>query len=107
MRAASMQKESDRCKAALRRQRGLRRAELMEKYAGDQDLVDRIVLGAYWDGQTAGQLKDALGNPADIAAKFQKGKRQEIWKYHPTGGDWYAMWISLEEDLVARWEERG
>ncbi len=105
-REATRQKESDRTKAELRRQRGLRRTELMAKYAGDQNLVERIVQGFYWEGQTAGQLKDALGNPADIAAKILKRKRNEVWKYHATGGDRYALWIELEEDLVARWEER-
>ena len=107
VRAATQRKESDRGKAELRRQRGLRRAELMTKYAGDQALVERIVLGAYWERQTAAQLRDALGNPADIAAKILKGKRQEVWKYHPTGGDRYALWIMLEQDRVLRWEERA
>lgn len=107
MRAAMLRRESDRSKAALRRQRGMRRAELMVKYAGDQNLVERIVLGSYWDGQTAAQLKDALGNPPDIAAKILRGKRQEVWKYHPAGGDRYALWITLDEDRVVRWEERG
>lgn len=106
-RAAMRQKESDRSKAELRRQRGLRRTELMAKYAGDQSLVERIVQGFYWEGQTAGQLKDSLGNPADIAAKILKRKRNEIWKYHATGGDRYALWIELEEDLVVRWAEHA
>lgn len=105
-RTATRQKESDRTKAELRRQRGLRRTELMAKYAGDQNLVERIVQGFYWEGQTAGQLKDSLGNPADIAAKILKRKRNEIWKYHATGGDRYALWIELEDDLVVQWEER-
>ena len=106
-RAEMLRKESDRSRAELRRQRGLRRADLMAKYAGDQQLVERIVLGSYWDGQTAAQLKDALGNPADIAARIMRSKRQEVWKYHPTGGNRYALWITLEQDLVVRWEARG
>ncbi|MEO8104259.1 MAG: hypothetical protein ABI790_17225 [Betaproteobacteria bacterium] len=104
--AASRQNESDRSRAELRRQRGLRRAELMTKYAGDLNLVERIVLGTFWNGQTAEQLKDALGNPADIAARFLLSKRQEVWKYHPVGGNRYALWITLEQDQVVRWEER-
>jgi hypothetical protein len=106
-RTVTRQKESDRTKAELRRQRGLRRTELLAKYAGDQNLVEHIVQGFYWQGQTAGQLKDALGNPADIAAKILKRKRNEVWKYHATGGDRYALWIELEEDLVVRWEEHA
>ena len=98
--------EAERSKAELRRQRGLRRAELMAKYGGDQHLVERIVLGAYWDGQTAGQLMDSLGNPADIAARYVKSRRHEVWKYHPVGGDRYALWITLEKDRVMRWEQR-
>jgi uncharacterized membrane protein len=104
-RTITRQKESDRTKAELRRQRGLRRTELMTKYAGDQNLVERIVQGFYWEGQTAGELKDSLGNPADIAAKILKRKRNEVWKYHATGGDRYELWIELEDDLVVRWAE--
>ncbi|MEP7156618.1 MAG: hypothetical protein ABI905_12645 [Betaproteobacteria bacterium] len=100
-------KDSERNRTELRRQRAARRGELMTKYAGDNELVERIVLGLHWRGQTAGQLKDALGNPADIAAKVLKGRRQETWKYHPTGGDRYALWITLEKDFVMRWEERA
>lgn len=106
IRVAARQNESERGKAEMRRQRAARRQELMVKYAGDQNLVERIVLGCYWDGQTATQLKDALGNPGDIAASMLKGRRHEIWKYHPIGGDRYALWITLEQDSVVRWEER-
>ena len=107
IRVAARQKESERSKAEMRRQRATRRQELLAKYAGDQNLVERLVLGCYWDGQTAMQLKDALGNPADIAASVQKGRRVEVWKYHPVGGDRYALWITLEQDFVVRWEERA
>lgn len=105
--AATRRQESDRSRAELRRQRGLRRTELLEKYGGDQKLVERIVVGAYWDGQTAAQLMDELGDPADIDASYVKGKRQETWKYHPVGGNRYALWITLEVDQVIRWEQRA
>ncbi len=105
-RIAAHYREGERGRAELRRQRAARRSELMTKYAGDAQLVEHIVLGRYWQGQTVEQLKDALGNPADIAASMPKGGRREIWKYHPIGGDRYALWITLEQDLVARWEQR-
>ena len=107
IRAATVKKEEDRSRAEVRQQRGLRRGELLAKYAGDQNLVERIVLGSYWDGQTAAQLKDALGNPADIDARILRSKRQEVWKYHPIGGNRYALWITLESDRVVGWEERA
>jgi len=79
----------------------------MVKYAHDRELVEHIVLGLHWRGQTAGQLKDALGDPAEIVAKMQKGRRHETWKYHPAGGNRFALWITLEQDFVMRWEERA
>lgn len=100
-------RDAERNRTELRRQRAARRGELMQKYGHDRDMVERIVLGLHWQGQTVGQLKDALGNPADIAAKIVKGRRTETWKYHPTGGDRYALWITLEQDFVVRWEEKS
>ena len=106
-RVAVRHRDAERNRTEMRRQRAARRGELMQKYGQDRDMVERIVLGLHWHGQTAGQLKDALGNPADIAAKIVKSKRSETWKYHPTGGDRYALWITLEQDFVVRWEEKG
>lgn len=106
IRRAARERVEEKSRAELRRLRGLRRAELTQKYH-DADLVERIVMGFYWRGQTAGQLIDSLGNPADIDARIVKGRRREVWKYHQADGNRYRLLIALENELVIDWEERG
>jgi hypothetical protein len=107
IRRSARERVEEKSRAELRRLRGLRRAELIQKYADDADLVERIVMGFYWRGQTAGQLIDSLGNPADIDARIVKGRRREVWKYHQADGNRYRLLIALENELVIDWEERG
>ncbi len=105
IRRSTRDRVEEKSRAELRRLRGLRRAELITKYENDADLVERIVMGFYWRGQTAGQLIDSLGNPADIDARIVKGRRREVWKYHPDGNR-YRLLIALEGESVVDWEER-
>lgn len=107
IRLAARQRVEEKSRAELRRLRGLRRAELMDKYRQDHQLVERIIMGGYWHGQTAGQLIDALGNPADIDARIRKGQRREVWKYHQADGNRYRLQIALENEAVVDWEQRG
>ncbi len=104
---AARQRVEEQSRAELRRLRGLRRAELMDKYRQDHQLVERIIMGGYWQGQTAAQLIDALGNPADIDARIRKGQRREVWKYHQADGNRYRLQIALENEAVVDWEQRG
>lgn len=105
IRRSARDRVEEKSRAELRRLRGLRRAELIAKYENDAELVERIVMGFYWRGQSAGQLIDSLGNPADIDARIVKGRRREVWKYHPDGNR-YRLLIALESDAVVDWEER-
>lgn len=83
-----------------------RRQELLRKY-GDPQIVEKIMSGRVWQGQSAAQLRDALGNPADTDEKVMKTKRREVWKYGQTGRNRYALRVTLEQDVVVGWDEKA
>lgn len=78
---------------------------LMEKYK-DEALVEKLMKGTYWQGQTEGQLKDSLGKPSDIQRQVLKTKTKETWKYHKTGNNRYDLKIFLEDGVVIGWDEK-
>ena len=83
-----------------------RRKHLIERY-GDAEIAERIMKGVYWKGQTAEQLRDALGKPADIDQTVLKTKVKEVWKYQPTGKRRYAVKITLDDGVVVGWEDKS
>jgi hypothetical protein len=83
-----------------------RRKHLIERY-GDAETADRIMKAMFWRGQTAEQLRDALGKPADIDQTVLKTKVKEIWKYQPTGKRRYAVKITLDDGVVVGWEDKS
>ena len=83
-----------------------RRKHLIERY-GDADVAERIMQARYWRGQTADQLRDALGKPADIDQTVLKTKVKEVWKYQPTGKRRYAVKITLDDGFVVGWEDKS
>jgi hypothetical protein len=78
---------------------------LMEKYH-DREIVEKILRQSIWVGQTAEQLVDALGHPADIDEKVLKTKRKTVWKYGHKGGNRYGLRVVVEDNLVVGWDER-
>lgn len=76
--------------------RNARIAYLMGKY-GDQLIVDRIMRHNFWQGQTAAQLEDSLGQPYAKDDKRLKTFKREIWKYNRTGKNRFALRITLEK----------
>lgn len=82
-----------------------RRDALMYKY-GDKELVDALMSKSFWQGQTAGQLTDSLGEPHDIDQKVLKTKKKEIWKYDHQGGNRYGLRITLDNDEVVGWDQK-
>ncbi len=83
-----------------------RRRHLIERYY-DPSIADRIMKGMYWRGQTADQLRDAIGKPADIDQTVLKTKVKEIWKYQPSGKRRYGLKITLDDGVVIGWEDKG
>ncbi|WP_310440514.1 hypothetical protein [Sulfuricurvum sp.] len=80
-----------------------RRENLMLKYQ-NEELVDMIMSGKYWQGQTEEQLRDSLGKPLDIDQKVLKTKTKEIWKYNQTAKNRYSLKIILEDGFVVGWD---
>ena len=82
-----------------------RREALMLKY-GDAELVSRIMSRSFWQGQTNEQLLDSLGNPVVIDEKVFKTKTKQVWKYHQTAKNRFALRITLENGEVVGWEQK-
>jgi hypothetical protein len=82
-----------------------RLAYLRRKY-DDEQAIDRIMKGYLWQGQTAEQLVDSLGDPADVDRQVLKTKTKEIWKYIHLGGDRYGLRITLENSVVVGWDRK-
>jgi hypothetical protein len=84
-----------------------RRAEhLMAKY-GDEDLVNKLINGEYWQGMTEGQLLDSLGEPIERDEKKYKTKIREIYKYDQTSAYRFATRIFVENGIVVGWDLKG
>ena len=82
-----------------------RRKKLLAKY-GDPRIVDKIMSRSFWMGQTQTQLIDSLGQPADVDQKVMKSKTKETWKYNPLGGNKYGLRITVEDGVVAGWDQK-
>ena len=79
---------------------------LKNKYY-DEQLVKKIVEGYFWEGQTAEQLRDSIGIPAEIDEKILKTKKKEIWKYNRKSANRFALRITLDNDIVVGWDKKA
>lgn len=82
-----------------------RKERVYRKY-GHGDVAEKILNRTIWVSETAEQLRDSLGSPADIDEKVLKTKRKEIWKYFQTGANRFGLRITLENGLVVGWDEK-
>ncbi len=82
-----------------------RRMRLTMKYK-DEKLVQDLLDETFWQGQTAEQLRDSLGEPLDIDQKVLKTKTKEIWKYQQTGKNRFALKITLDDGVVVSWDQK-
>lgn len=78
---------------------------LRNKYK-DEEIVQKIFAGYFWQGQTSDQLIDSLGKPMDIDEVVLKTKKKEIWKYQHQGSNRYGLRITLEDNAVVGWEQK-
>lgn len=83
----------------------VRKAKLLEKY-DDPAIVDLILRGGVWVGQSADQLRDSLGRPVDVDQKVLKTKIKETWKYNQTGKNRFALRVTLEQGRVVGWDDK-
>lgn len=72
----------------------------------DEQLVQNLLDERFWQGQTAEQLRDSLGEPLDIDQKVLKTKVKEIWKYEQTGKNRYGLKITLDDGIVVSWDQK-
>lgn len=82
-----------------------KRMRLTLKYK-DEDLVDELLNETFWQGQTAEQLRDSLGEPLDIDQKVLKTKVKEVWKYEKTGKNRYRLKVTLDDGVVVGWDQK-
>jgi hypothetical protein len=83
-----------------------RLSELREKYQ-DEEVVQKIFQGYFWQGQSQGQLQDALGPPVDVDHRVLKTKTRDVWKYQHQGGNRYGLRITLENGFVTGWDKKA
>lgn len=82
-----------------------RRLRLTMKYK-NESLVESLLDETFWQGQTAEQLRDSLGEPLDIDQKVLKTKVKEVWKYQQTSKNRYALKITLDDGVVVSWDQK-
>ena len=92
--------------ADLEEHRSLRTAQLLAKHDRDGAVVARIERKELWVGETADQLRDALGEPEVVDVQPMKTRRREIWKYGRTGRNRYSTRVTLDNGTVVRWQRR-
>jgi hypothetical protein len=83
-----------------------RLAYLRGKYH-DEELVQQIYQGEFWQGQSEEQLRDALGPPVDVDQKLLKTKTKEVWKYDHRGGNRFGLRVIVENDYVVGWDQKS
>ncbi len=82
----------------------LRREALMLKHQ-NAGVVKRIMEGRVWQGQTADQLRDTLGQPTDIN-QDKTNPARESWRYHQQGRV-SGLRIALENGVVIAWDQKN
>jgi hypothetical protein len=83
-----------------------RQKALLAKY-NNAEVVDMIMKKIIWQNQTSEQLRDSLGQPAEVDRKVMKTKIREVWKYFKTGKRRYALRITLENGVVVGWDKKS
>jgi len=79
---------------------------LTGKYS-DAEIVNRILQRQLWPGETAEQVIDSFGEPEGKDDKLLKTIKREVWKYYPTGVNRYGLRITLDNDVVTMWDQKG
>lgn len=92
------------CHKIIRRKRRIQL--LLDKY-GNEEIVQRIMNRHFWQGQTAAQLLDSVGNPMSIDRKAMATRNREVWKYNSIGKNRYGLRITLDDDVVIGWDQKN
>lgn len=89
-----------------RKQHNDRVRYLMGKY-NDQEIVDRIIGGYFWQGQTEEQLIDSIGHPIAKDNKVLRSAVRQVWKYNQRGKNRYGLRVTVENGLVIGWDNKA
>lgn len=80
------------------------RLRYLHERHGDADVVDRILAGEVWRGQTEAQLRDSMGEPDTIEERALKTKTKVVWKYDYGYGS--KVTVTMEEGIVVAYTKR-
>ncbi|OIQ72119.1 hypothetical protein GALL_462580 [mine drainage metagenome] len=84
-----------------------KRLEYLRSKYQDEEIVQKIVGGSIWQGQSEEQLKDAMGDPVSVDRTVLKTKTKEIWKYHQQGVNRFGLRITVENGYVVGWDKKA
>jgi hypothetical protein len=84
-----------------------RKLEYLTSKYGNPTIADYVYHHRVWQGQTAEQLRDSLGEPAARDDKLLKTIKREVWKYNRTGVNRYRLRITLDNDIVTTWDHKN
>lgn len=79
---------------------------LRSKYQ-NEEIVQKIIGGFIWQGQSKEQLKDTMGDPVSVDRAVLKTKTKEIWKYQQQGVNRFGLRITVENGYVVGWDKKA
>jgi hypothetical protein len=98
--------EAEASTAAYLAAKAKRADELMTKYGGDEEAVERIESGEYWQGMTMEQLRDSLGPPDTEQEQVLKTKTKQVWTYKDMGSGYTTLRVTMEGGVVTGWTSK-
>jgi hypothetical protein len=108
--STKVQKQAAEAKSLAEAQaaRAQRRHYLLSRHGGDLGVIERIEAGEVWIGQTAEELRDALGAPDGVDERQTKSARRQTWKYLDPYNerDRIGTRVTLEDGIVTAWTKR-
>ena len=84
-----------------------KRLEYLRSKYHNEEIVQKIVGGFIWQGQSEEQLKDSMGDPVAIDRTALKTKTKETWKYHQQGVNRFGLRVKVENGYVVGWDKKA
>lgn len=84
-----------------------KRLEYLRSKYHNEEIVQKIVGGLVWQGQSEAQLKDSIGDPIAVDRAALKTKTKETWKYHQQGVNRFGLRVTVENGYVVAWDEKA
>lgn len=84
-----------------------KRLEYLRSKYHDEEIVQKIIGGFIWQGQSEAQLKDSMGDPVAIDRAVLKTKTKETWKYNQQGVNRFGLRVTVENGYVIGWDKKA